>query len=647
MKTKERIGVFICHCGTNIAGKIDIKNLIQKNSDKENLFFFDYPYFCSQLGQAFIKEKINQLNLTRIVVAACSPSLHEKTFQKVAQEAGINPYLISCANIREQCSWVTLDKEKATEKAEKIIFSHINRVMYQQPLFVKEVEIVPRVLIIGGGIAGIEAALKIANAGKEVYLVEKEPSIGGHMAKLDKTFPTLDCASCILTPKMAQVRENKNIKLLTYSEVEEVSGFVGNFNVKIRKKARSVNLLKCTGCGSCIEKCPVKVDSEFDMGLSKRKAIYIPFPQAVPNAPVIDRENCLWFTKNKCGVCKKICPFSAIDYDMEDEITLEKFGAIIVAIGFSLFNPELIYQYGYKRFPNVFTSLEIERLLSSTGPTLGEIILRNGEIPKEVAIIHCVGSRDENYKSYCSAICCLYSLKFSYLIKERTKAKIYNFYIDLRLTRKGGEDFYNRVLEEGVEFIRGKPAKIEMQKNGKLVIECEDTLLGKIRKIPVDMVILSPAICPGKDTLSLAKILGLSLSSDGFFQERHPKLAPVSTMVEGIYIAGCCQGPKDIPETVAQAGLAAAEVISLIDKKKIEISPIVAELKEDYCSGCGVCIELCPYNALEYDSQKNKAKLTPEKCFGCGVCVSACFGGALSLKNYREEEILAQIEGIL
>jgi len=646
MKIKERVGVFICHCGTNIAGKVDIKNLIQKNSDKENLFFFDYPYFCSQPGQALIKEKINQLNLTRIVVAACSPSLHEKTFHKVAQEAGINPYLVSCANIREQCSWVTEDKEEATEKAEKIIFSHINRVIYQEPLFVKEVEITPRVLVIGGGISGIEAALKIAHAGKEVYLVEKEPSIGGHMAKLDKTFPTLDCASCILTPKMVEVRENKNIKLLTYSEVEEVSGFVGNFEAKIRKKARSVNLLKCTGCGICINKCPIKVDSEFDMGLSKRKAIYIPFPQAVPNAPVIDRKNCLWFTKNKCGLCKKFCPFSAIDYDMQDEIIVEKFGAIIVATGFSLFDPELIYQYGYKRFPNVFTSLEIERLLSPTGPTLGEIVLKNGEIPKEVAIIHCVGSRDENYKPYCSAICCLYSLKLSYLIKEKTKANIYNFYIDLRLTRKGGEEFYNRVLEEGVEFIRGKPANIKMQ-DDKLVVECEDTLLGKIRRVKVDMVILSPAICPEKSTPFLSRILGLSLSQDGFFQEKHPKLAPASTMVEGIYIAGCCQGPKDIPESVAQAGLAAAEAISLIDCKKIEISPVVAEINEDYCSGCCICVNLCPYNALEYDSEKNKVKLTQEKCFGCGVCVSACFAGALSLKNYREQEILAQIEGIL
>jgi len=649
---EPRIGVYVCHCGTNIAGTVDTEEVARFAQGLEGVAVSrDYRFMCSDPGQELIKNDIKEYRLNRIVVAACSPTLHEATFRRVCQEAGINPYLFEMANIREHCSWVTEDKEMATEKAKALVSAAVRRVFYHEPLETKEVPVNPNTLVVGGGIAGIQAALKIADAGHKVYLVEREPSIGGHMAQLDKTFPTLDCSACILTPKMSSVGSHPNIELMSYSEVEEIAGYIGNFKVKVRRKARYVDEDKCTGCGICQAKCPYKVDSEFEAGLGQRKVIYTPFPQAVPNIPVIDREHCAYFLKGKCRACEKFCEVGAIDFEQVDKTVEIEVGNIIVATGYNVFDPTPIYQYGYKRIDDVITSLEFERLVNSTGPTGGNIVCKDGSTPRSIAIVHCVGSRDKNYHEYCSNVCCMYSLKFSHLIREKTDAKIYQLYIDLRCFGKGYEEFYQRLSEEGVTFIRGKVAQITDQptneEEGKLTVLAEDTLLGSIIKLPVDMVILSCGLEPQPDAESVARLFNISRSTDGFFLERHPKLDPVATMNDGIFVAGCCQGPKDIPHTVAQASAAAAEVLAMISKGTVEIEATTAVINEKLCTGCQACLLVCPYSAISFDEERKVCQVNEALCKGCGACVGGCPSDAINLKHYTNEQIVAQMEGML
>ena len=650
---EPKIGVYICHCGSNIAGTVDTAAVAQFAQGLEGVVAArDYKFMCSDPGQELIKKDIKELGLNRVVVASCSPTMHEPTFRRACQDAGVNPYLFEMANIREHVSWVTEDKQAATEKAKALVSAAVRRVYYHQPLETKEVPVNPNTLVVGGGIAGIQAALKIADSEHQVYLVERTPSIGGHMAQLDKTFPTLDCSACILTPKMTQVGSHPFIKLLTYSEIEEVSGYIGNFKAKIRKKARYINEELCTGCGVCQEKCPWKVDSEFEAGLGKRKAIYSPFPQAVPNIPVIDREHCAYFQSGKCRACEKFCEAKAIDFEQEDEIIEVEVGSIILATGFQVFDPTPIYAYGYKRLDNVVTSLEFERLVNSAGPTEGSIVLKNGEEPKSIAIIHCVGSRDEKYHEYCSRVCCMHSMKFAHLIKEHTDAEVYEFYIDIRSFGKGYEEFYNRILEEGTTFIRGRPAEITdvaetPEEEGKLIVQFEDTLVGKQRRLPVDMVILSCALEPQLDADAVARLFNISRSADGFLLERHPKLEPVSTMTDGIFLAGCCQGPKDIPDTVAQASAAAAEALAMISKGRVEVEAATAVIDERICSGCQVCKLVCPYSAIDFDEEKGVCRVNEALCKACGACVAACFSHAIGLEHFTNEQIVAEMEGAL
>jgi heterodisulfide reductase subunit A len=578
--------------------------------------------------------------------------MHEPTFRRASQDAGLNPYLFEMANIREQVSWVTEDKAAATEKAKALVSAAVKRVYYHQPLETREVPVNPNTLVVGGGIAGIQAALKIADSEHKVYLVEKDPSIGGHMAQLDKTFPTLDCSACILTPKMTQVGSHPYIELMTYSQVEEVSGYIGNFKVKIRKKARYVNEELCTGCGLCQTKCPWKVDSEFDAGLAKRKAIYTPFPQAVPNIPVIDKEHCAYFLTGKCRACEKFCEAGAIDFEQKDKIIEVEVGAIILSTGFNLFDPTPISFYGYKRLDNVITSLEFERMVNSAGPTEGNIVLKSGQEPESIAIIHCVGSRDEKYHEYCSRVCCMHSMKFAHLIKEHTSATVYEFYIDIRSFGKGYEEFYNRILNEGTVFIRGRPAEITNvaetpEEEGKLIVQFEDTLAGRQRRLPVDMAILSCALEPQPDVEAVARLFNISRSADGFFLEKHPKLEPVSTMTDGIFLAGCCQGPKDIPDTVAQASAAAAEALAMISRGRVEIEAATAVIDERICSGCQACLEVCPYSAIDFDEEKKVCRVNQALCKACGACTTACFSDAISLEHYTNEQIVAEMEGAL
>ena len=592
--------------------------------------------------------------MTRVVVAACSTHLHEKTFRIAAQNAGLNPYLVELASIREQVSWVHTDKAVATEKSKAVVSGAVSRVIENMPLEEIKVPINPNTLVVGGGISGIQAALEIANAGFHVYLVEREPSIGGHMAQFDKTFPTLDCSACILTPRMVEAGTHPNITLLTWSEVTNVSGYVGSFHVTIKKKARFLKEDLCTGCGICQEKCPKKViDEVFEAGLGYRKAVYTPFAQAVPNFPVMDKENCTYFIKGTCKACEKFCPTNAIDFTQQDELINVDVGNIILATGYDLFDARRVSSYGYGRLPNVFTSLEFERLTNAAGPTNGNVVLRDGKtVPKSVGIIHCVGSRDKNFNNYCSVICCMQGLKFAHLVQERTGAIVYNFYIDMRTAYKAYDEFYQRVLEEGTLFVRGKVAEVTNaaryeREKGKLVIQVEDTLAGKQRRIPVDMVILSSGLQPRRDAKEVGKMFGISCSADGWFTEKHPKLDPVATMTEGVYIVGCAQGPKDIPSSVAQGAAASARVLDKILQKEVALEPIKATVDEGACSGCRICNGMCPFNAINFLEDRMVTQINPALCQGCGTCVAACPAGAISGTGFSDEQIIAQIDGLL
>ena len=653
-----RVGVYVCHCGTNIAGVVDVTHLTAYAARLPNVVVArEYKYMCSDPGQALIRSDIAEHKLNRVVVAACSPLLHEHTFRGAVGTAGLNPFYFQMVSIRELDSWVHTDPVETTRKAEDLIRAAVQRVTFHEPLETRSVPVNPNVLIVGGGIAGIHAALTMANAGKHVYLVEREPTIGGHMAKFDKTFPTLDCAACILTPKMTAVGTHPNITLWTYSEVEKVEGYVGNYRVTVKRRPRYIIEELCVGCRECIEACvyrEAKVPDEFNLGLGKRKPVYLPFPQAVPLLVVIDPETCIEF---KSGKCKKTCleacgERGAIDFTQTERTEEIEVGAIILATGFKTFDARRIPYYGYGTLRNVYTALEVERLVNASGPTGGEVVLRDGRKPERVGIIHCVGSRDEHYNLYCSRVCCMFSIKLAHLIRERTGAEVYNFYIDIRTPGKGFEEFYRRVLDEGVHFVRGKVAQVSdwamsPEEQGKLIIQVEDTLAGLIRRIPVDMVVLSGALEPQADADAVRRLFNISCSTEGWFLERHPKLAPVSTFTDGIFLAGACQAPKDIPDSVAQAGAAAAEALALVDAGRIELEPNTAYIIADDCSGCKTCIPLCPYHAITFNGQTERAEITEALCKGCGVCVAACPSGSIHQHLFEDAQIFAEIAGVL
>jgi heterodisulfide reductase subunit A len=652
-----RIGVYVCHCGSNIGGIVDCKAVMEYAATLPQVAVArDYKYMCSDPGQDLIANDIRDHKLNRIVVASCSPHLHEHTFRTATAKGGLNPFLLQMVNIREHDSWVHTDKPAATTKAKDLVRAAVRRVGFHAALEQSSVAIDPAVLVVGGGIAGIHAALTLANAGKKVTLVERQPTIGGHMAMFDKTFPTLDCAACILTPKMSQVKAHPNITLWSYSEVESVSGYVGNYDVTVRRRTRYIREDLCSGCQQCIEACiykQPKFADEFNQGLGKRRPVYLPFPQAIPQTPVIDPETCIMFKSGKCKkTCVEACERGAIDFELKDEVVKLRVGTIILATGFQPFDPHRAPYYGYGHYPNVYTSLEVERLVNAAGPTSGHVVLRDGKTPRSVGIIHCVGSRDENTNRWCSRVCCMYSLKLAHLLQEHTGAEVFNFYIDMRTPGKGFEEFYQRLLKEGVHFIRGRVAEVtdwahDASEEGKLVLRVEDTLLGVVRRIPVDMVVLSTGLEPHKDAQDVRRLFNITCSNEGWFLERHPKLAPVNTFTDGIFLAGACQGPKDIPDTVAQAGAAAAEALALIDAGCVEQEPNTAYVIEEDCSGCKTCVPLCPYSAIAFEAEARKAQINAALCKGCGTCVAACPSGSIRQHLFEDEEIFGEIEGVL
>lgn len=639
---EPKIGVYVCHCGVNIGGVVDVEAVKDYAATLPNVVVAEeYKYMCSDPGQTLIQDAIKEKGLNRIVVAACSPRLHEPTFRRAVREAGLNQFLFEFANLREHDSWVHMNEpEAATEKAKDLVRMAVAKARLLEPLEAETVSVTDKALVIGGGVAGIQSALDLADMGFKTYLVEKNPTIGGRMAQLDKTFPTLDCSMCILAPKMVDVGKHENIELLTYSEVKDVDGYIGNFKVTVEKKPRYIDESICTGCGSCTEVCPIEIPNYFDEGVGMVKAAYIPFPQAVPLCATIDKDYCI-----ECHLCDTACERGAINHNQKPEEVELEVGTIIVATGYDPYDAAGKKEYIYEDSQNVITGLELERYINASGPTQGHVIVpSSGETPKRVAFIQCVGSRDEQiHKPYCSRVCCMYAMKNAQLIIDHepdTEVAIY--YMDIRAFGKGFEEFYKRSQEKyGIKFIRGRPAAVIENPDKTLTVRAEDSLLGKVTEYDYDMVVLSVGLQPPANSETLRQTLGISKSADGFLMEAHPKLRPVDTLTDGIYLAGVAQGPKDIPDAVAQASGAAARAAIPMIKGEVEIEPIVAAVDEEVCGGCEVCIELCPFGAIE--KADGKAHINIALCKGCGTCVGACPSGALDQQHFKTSQIMAQI----
>ena len=694
-----RVGVFVCHCGTNVAGTVDCARVAAAAREMPGVVHAsDYKYLCSEPGQKLIQDAIAAERLDRVVVASCSPRMHEPTFRRAVAAAGVNPYRMEMANLREHCSWVHSDKLAATAKAAEIVGMLVAKVLRNRALQPGRAELSKRLLVVGGGIAGIQAALDVANAGYDVTLVERSPTIGGKMAMLDKTFPTLDCSACILTPLMVDVAQHSRIELRTSAEVEEVGGFIGNFDVTIRQKARYVDHDDCNGCGTCWEKCPVKdVESEFDQGLGKRPAIYLPFPQAIPNKPVIDADHCRAILHRKaraeqiaarglsgeeaakyrpvgpdgksmqpCAICEKLCATKAIRFDDRDELVKERFGAIIVATGYDIFMLDGSHdehlsaaerrpyygEYGYGLFPDVITSLQLERLMHASGPTKGEVVRpSDGKHPKRVVFIACVGSRDEKVgRPYCSKICCMYTAKHAIMLKEHDPAvETCVFYMDLRAGGRSYDEFTRRAQEAyGAQYLRGRVSRV-YRKGERYVVQGHDSLLGRPVELEADLVVLANGITSARGAVGLMQTLSISYDGYGFVNEAHVKLRPVETNTAGIYLAGCAAGPKDIPDSVAQAGAAASKVVGLFARPHIETEPLVSEVMARRCVACRLCEEVCAFGAVTFVEQRDgriAAQINPAVCKGCGVCAAGCRGRAIVLHGFDDQQLLAQVESL-
>jgi len=656
-----KIGVFLCYCGTNIGGVVNIPEVAEAARNMPQVVFVqENKYTCSEPGQMEIRRAIEENNLDRVIIGCCSPRMHEKTYRKAVAAAGLNPYLLEIANLREHCSWVHGgDREAATAKAIELVRMAVAKAARHEKLFPKEVPVTKRALVIGGGVAGIQAALDIANSGYEVVIVEREPTIGGRMAQLDKTFPTLDCSACILTPKMVDVAQHPNIRLMTCAEVKHIKGFVGNFEIEILQRAKKVDETVCTGCGQCMAKCLVRTPSEFDLGMRNRSAIYIPFPQAIPLKAIIDIEHCghFQYLRGKeecddledCNICQQTCPPQAIRYDQEDEVITERFGAILVATGFKTFDHAVYGEFGGGRYPDVITSLQLERLMSASGPSGGEILRPSDKMhPKTVVFVSCVGSRDDSVnRSYCSKICCMYMAKQSIMLKEHDPdVQSYIFYIDIRAGGKDFDEFAQRAQDEyGVLYLRGRISKI-IQEGKKLIVYGEDSLMGRPVRIFADLVVLATGVEPNAGAPELAQTLNISYDTHNFFVEAHPKLRPVETQSDGIFLAGCAVGPRDVPESVAHGSAAAAKVAALFSQDTLTTDPMVSEVDPMKCVGCLICAEVCPFKAIEPQVLRDGrvvASVNESLCKGCGLCVATCRSGAVNLKGFTLQQLLAEV----
>ncbi len=648
-----RIGVFVCHCGSNIEGTVDTTSVAAMAKGYPDVAYAtDVMYSCSEPGQEAIVKAVREKGLDGVVVASCSPRMHETTFRRAVERAGLNRYMLEMANIREHVSWIGKNREANTNKAAELVLLAVEKLRRNKALFPKSFDITRRVLVIGGGVAGIQAALDCADGGLDVVLVEKTSTIGGKMAKLDKTFPTVDCSSCILGPKMVDVAQHEKIALHACAEIESVSGYVGNFEVAIRKKATYVDWSLCTGCGLCMEKCPSKKSHDaFNEGVGPTTAINIPFPQAIPKKAVIDAKSCRQFLTGKCGVCAKVCPSGAIRYEMADEVITEKVGAIVAATGFDLFDHTRYGEYGGGRYPDVITSLQYERLLSASGPTGGHVRRpSDGREPKTVVFIQCVGSRDKSVdRPYCSGFCCMYTAKQAILTRDHIPdSQSYVFYMDIRAPGKLYDEFTRRAMEEyGARYVRGRVSMI-YPKGDRLLVRGADTLMGEQVEVEADLVVLAVGAQAAVGSSELAEKLRISYDKYGFFMESHPKLRPVETNTAGVYLAGACQGPKDIPSSVGQGSAAASKVLGLFAKQKLESDPQISQVDQRRCVGCGKCALTCPFGAVKMVDVRGepKAEVVETVCQGCGICVVTCPQGAVQLDHFTDNQILAEVNAL-
>ncbi|CAJ35394.1 hydrogenase iron-sulfur subunit [Methanocella arvoryzae] len=644
---RGKAGVFICHCGDNISGTVDI-GAVKRAMELEGADCVeDFPYMCSIAGQALIHEKARAIGLDRIVVAACSPGVHERTFQACASEAGINPYLVDIANIREQCSWVP--GENQTGRAIDIIRSSLYAVRQKQPLDKASIKVRKSVLVIGGGISGITASLALARHGIKVYLAEKATTIGGNMVKIGKVFSpdrlTEECALCSLAPLMGEVARNDRINIMTQSRVTDLRGHPGDFRVTIETGPVFIDPDKCVSCGKCSAACSVRVPDEWNAGLSSRKAVYKPFAQAVPGTYSIDPDAC-----KRCGKCARECDARAINLNRKARKKTLRAGAIIVATGHREMDPSGKHELGYGQFPDVLTQTELARLLAINGPTKGRLeVPSTGKRPRRIVMVQCVGSRDEKPGSipYCSKVCCMTALKHAHYVSEHFPGtEIYICYTDIRAPGTY-ENYYREVQKKGVKFIRGRVGEIiraGADDSDGLLVRVEDTLGSGTLELESDMVVLSCALEPSPGTLQAASALGIGLSPELFIREKHPKLEPATTTSRGIFVCGTAQGAKDITESILQARAAASKASELVSARSLAVEPKFAVVDPERCTRCGICLKLCPYGAPYLNG---KVAIDPLSCIGLGGCISRCPEHAITMPSCSDEELFARIDGCL